>query len=158
MKRGIAILVILLVMLSCDSAVVSEYNRDFPDNKWPKNEVKSFKFNLKQDGVYDLEIDFSHGYAMPSRSIPIHVAFAGKETNLELVLTDNSGKPIADCLGDYCDLRQKVLQNQVLKAGSYTLKIKHEFPHDYLPNVTGIGIRLTKSSQVASSLAVAIKP
>ncbi|HEY0046489.1 MAG TPA: hypothetical protein VGB44_07255 [Flavobacterium sp.] len=146
-------LITLSLLISCgDNSVHSEFDKDFPDNRWQRNDVRSFDFTLEKAGSYDLAIDFSHVYGMPFKAVPLTILLkspdgANEVHNINLALSDDNGKVLSDCAGDYCDLRQTFLRNKQLPAGNYTISIKNEFDHEYLPNIFGVGIGIFTSGE-----------
>ncbi len=149
--RRILLLLCLTILLSCDNRKVhSEYDRDFPENRWQRATEKRFEFDLKDAGKYDLAIDFRHVYGMPFGKIPLEADITSPNGNVavyrfDLELLDKNGSTASDCTSDYCDLQQVFIKGQRLEAGKYTVTFRNLFQHDYLPNVMGLGIQVLTS-------------
>ncbi|SCY57377.1 gliding motility lipoprotein GldH family protein [Flavobacterium caeni] len=143
--------VVVFVLWSCNRNVVfKQFDASFEDNRWQRSDTRSYSFSLDTADHYDLFVDFSYVAEVQFAEIPIQITLTspdGVSTPQPFVIRtkDANGKESGDCAGDYCDLRQVVFQNQSLSAGSYTVNLSNRFNHDYLPNVIGIGIRVTKS-------------
>lgn len=150
MKKTFALLSLAILLISCDKAVYKKYETDLVGNRWQKNDVKTYNFELKEAGTYDLMVDFSHVYGTQFPSIPLKVTIVNpdqtrKTADYALELRNAAGEELGDCTGDYCDLREPVFSNLQLAAGNYQVSVANDFEHDFVPNVLGIGIRLVKS-------------
>ena len=67
---------------------------------------------------------------------------AGEKENITIALKikDSSGKQLAECAGDVCDLYYKIKEKTKLQKGKYKITIFHSFKGPFLPNVIGIGL------------------
>ncbi len=141
----------VLFLISCNGNVAyKEYDTTFVGNRWQKNDVKTFNFELKEAGNFDLLVDFSHVYGTQFAELPIKIVMINpdqsrKTADYVILLRDNDGKELGDCSGDYCDLREPVLKNLQLPAGNYQVSVANNFQYEFVPNVLGVGIRLEKS-------------
>lgn len=150
MKRTLLLFAASLLLASCTKTVYKEYNTDLVGNRWQKNDVKTFNFTLDESGVYDIAVDFSHVYGTQFPSLPLKVVLVKPDQSRETVdylmqLRDSEGTELGDCTGDYCDLREPVFIKKELKAGNYQVSVAHAFDYEFVPNVLGIGIRVTAS-------------
>lgn len=152
-KRTFVIFALLIFALtSCHSdTVYKKFNRNFTDSRWMKEDVRKFQFNINRSGRYDLIIDYSHVFDTPLSSVPVGVEMtSGSKTlvseKVSIVLRDENGKQVGDCLGDYCDVQQTVSKNLSFDEGQYTVKLINLFDFKYMPNVLGIGIRVVTSA------------
>jgi gliding motility-associated lipoprotein GldH len=140
-----------ILFISCnDNNVYKKFDKDFTDNRWVKTDVRNYDFTIGKGGNYDLAIDFSHVYGSPFASIPIKIAIEYPDNNTDvntiaLLLADEQGNPISDCSGDFCDLEQAVFSGKKLNAGHYKVSLTNEFPNEFLPNVLGLGIKVSPS-------------
>lgn len=141
------------VLTSCnDASLYSKFYDDFPSNRWATNHAKEFEFTIPEDSKsYDVFIKFSHVYDYQFESVPMKITIidpTGKEEKcaIDLVLKDASGKDLADCSGDVCDLELKIKEKATLTKGNYKIIISHTFKQGpYLPNVLGVGLNVVKA-------------
>ena len=95
--------------------------------------------------MYDLTFRFSHVYDYQFDSVPIAFSIENpkgeKENfNIDLAIKDSSGKQLAECAGDVCDLKFKIKEKIKLTKGTYKVTVSQSFNGPYLPNVIGIGL------------------
>jgi gliding motility-associated lipoprotein GldH len=146
------LLLLLSLLISCNSKTIfSEIKEGFTANQWPKKEVQSFSFSIEEENKnYDLSITISHVYDYQFDSVPMEVGITNPKGETEilffdLIIKDAKGKDKGDCLGDLCDLKQTFKKNIKLSKGNYTVHIAHRFNHDYLPNITSLGLEVDKA-------------
>lgn len=148
MKAKITLLfAVLTLFVSCDkSKLFSQFDRFGEENRWPKSDTKVYEFAVDDDTQrYDLTFHFSHVYDYQFDRIPIQFVIEspdGKKENfsIDLAIKDSSGKQLAECAGDICDLKFKVKEKIKLTKGAYKVTISQSFDGPYLPNVIGIGL------------------
>ena len=146
------LLFILLLLTSCnqDKAYHKLYD-DFPNNRWQNNVVKTFEFEATDTApLYDFVLIFSHVSDYQFNSIPIKIRIvspSGIAQNLaiDLKIKEDNGKEIADCAGDYCDLKNIFISKMPLEKGVYKVYVGHSFKGPYLPNVIAIGLDVQKT-------------
>jgi gliding motility-associated lipoprotein GldH len=121
------------------------------DHRWLKSDSKIFEFTIDDDTkLYDVTFEFSHIYDYQFASVPIKIDVknpSGEEEfhNIDFNIKDSKGKPLADCGGDICDMSMNVIEKTKLLKGKYQIKVGHDFNGPYLPNVIGVGIKVTQS-------------
>lgn len=149
-SRFFLLLLMLSIISSCDKGKVYEkFDKDFTDNRWPSATVKSYDFNITDPSKnYELLLRFSHVYNYQLKTIPIQLEIENPDKSIDLKvfnveIVDKAGKDVGDCSGDYCDVDQVVFSDQKLQAGKYKIKISQLFKGTYLPNVLGVGIKIT---------------
>lgn len=141
----------VLCLVSCEKGgIYDKLDTDFTDNRWMAGSPKTFEFTIDKEGAYDLAVRFSYVAGFQFREIPITVILT--DTNgaavshpMTLELIDASGKELGDCSGDICDLEQEFESGRRLSPGVYKVAIQHQFPNTFLPNVLGVGFRVTVS-------------
>ncbi len=147
MNAKTLVVLLLTVLVSCDKAVFKKFDTGFEANRWQRSDVRSYPFTIETTGNYNLYIDFGYAALVQFPEIPIVVRFTAPTASQELPLVlrtkDGNGVETGDCAGDYCDLRQIVFEKKLLQPGNYKVQLINRFNHGYLPNVTGIGIRVT---------------
>ena len=139
----------LVTLFSCDkNTVFKKFDSNFEENRWQRTDVKTYDMQIEQAGSYNLEIDFSYVAGVQFAEIPIYFelidpngAVETKDVILQTKKTD--GSDVGDCAGDYCDMVYVVLKAKTLKPGKYTVRLTNAFNSGYLPNVIGVGIRVS---------------
>ncbi|WP_298395351.1 hypothetical protein [Flavobacterium sp.] len=150
--KNILPLFAVLLLISCSEKTTYEKFIKLPeDHRWQKSEPKIFEFTIDDDTkVYDVTFEFSHiaDYQFASVPIKIDVKNPADEEEFHLIdfnIKDSNGKPLADCGGDICDMSMKVIEKTKLIKGTYKIKVGHNFKGNYLPNVIGVGIKVTEA-------------
>lgn len=139
----------LTLLVSCDkNSVYSKLDKNFESNRWQSDDVKAFEFTLEDDTkTYNLELQFSHIYGYEYENVPLDITITnpdGKEEQIPFILKvkDASGKQLAECTGDMCDLIVPVKENIKLSKGNYKITIAQSFKKPYLPNMLALGINV----------------
>ena len=142
----------IFLLISCSEKTDYKKFIKLPeDHRWLKSDSKIFEFTIDDDTkLYDVTFEFSHIYDYQFASVPIKIDVknpSGEEEfhNIDFNIKDSKGKPLADCGGDICDMSMNVLEKTKLLKGKYQIKVSHDFDGPYLPNVIGVGIKVTKS-------------
>ena len=141
-----------LLLISCSEKTDYKKFIKLPDDhRWLKSDSKIFEFTIDDDTkLYDVTFEFSHIYDYQFASVPIKIDVknpSGEEEfhNIDFNIKDSKGKPLADCGGDICDMSMNVIEKTKLQKGKYQIKVGHDFNGPYLPNVIGVGIKVTQS-------------
>lgn len=151
MKRLLFVLLTIL-LFSCNSKTIyDQVDKDFAKNRWQKSDVRTYSFEITTKGVYhNVYVLFSHVYGYQFSSAPLVAEITYPDGKVEsrgiiLQITGEDGEDLGDCAGDYCDIRQEIMKNEVLPVGKYTVKLSHNFQAEFLPNVLGIGIEVEQA-------------
>ena len=144
---------LLFLSIACEKAnsVYSKFDDGFESNRWIQSDAKTHEFTIADDTKpYDLVLRFSHVFDYQFASVPIVVQItdpSGKEkkSTIDLMIKDSSGKQVADCSGDVCDLEFKIRDKAKLEKGKYQVVLSHSFKGPYLPNVLGVGLDVRAS-------------
>lgn len=138
---------LLFLLMSCDNnSVYSKLNKDFENNRWQSDDVKTFDFAIEDTSkTYNLELQFSHIYDYQYESVPLDIQLTHPDGKVEtlpfaLKIKDATGKQLADCTGDMCDLFVPLKENISLNKGTYKLSVAQSFQKPYLPNVLALGV------------------
>lgn len=141
-----------LLLISCSEKTDYKKFIKLPeDHRWLKSDSKIFEFTIDDDTkLYDVTFEFSHIYDYQFASVPIKIDVknpSGEEEfhNIDFNIKDSKGKPLADCGGDICDMSMNVIEKTKLLKGKYQIKVGHDFNGPYLPNVIGVGIKVSQS-------------
>lgn len=144
---------IILFLSSCDSKVVFEENKKFPENRWEqKNNIvftTEIKDTLTPHNIY-LNVRNAGGYQFSN----LFVFFTtqtptGKRERdtVELTLADPSGKWLGEGLGDIWDNRLLFKNNFLFpEKGLYTFTLEQAMRIDPLPQLMDIGIRIERNN------------
>jgi hypothetical protein len=129
--------------------VYHEFDKNFESNRWKESDIKVHNFTIAAASKYDIIIEFSHIYNYDLTTIPLTIKTKnpdGTETTETIVLPikDESGKQIATCTGDICDLYYTYKANQELAVGEYTISIANTSKYEFLPNVIGVGLSVNR--------------
>ncbi len=142
-------LVVILTLSACNENIVyKELNKNFPENRWQKADVKEFEFTIDQEARnYNVDAHFAYLSDFQVNPVPLTVTIIYPDASEEIrkvniVVKDKDNKETGDCGGDYCDIREVILENKPLKKGVYKVKIEQVFSGAYLPNVNGVGIEV----------------
>lgn len=140
-----------LTLVSCSGqSQFSQFVTLGTENRWQKTDAETFEFEITDEATpYDLVFKFSHVFDYQFATVPINFTIenpAGEKENLsvDLAIKDSSGKELAECAGDICDLKYHIKENTKLKKGKYKVTVSHSFEGPYLPNVIGIGLDVEK--------------
>jgi len=150
MKKNIFLLFALFfVVISCNKLeVYNQFDDGFAENRWQENDVKTYDFTIDDDSkLYNITFRFSHVYDYQFNSIPINFTIVNPNgekqiKQIDLQIKDTSGKELAECSGDFCDLNYMLEENVKLSKGNYKIMVSHAFQGPYLPNVLGVGLKV----------------
>lgn len=140
----------LIVLVSCNQNVSSDdLYKDFESNRWLPNQ--DIEFDLKVNDNEELWLHFSHIYNYDYNLLPIELELTNENYEktfilVQLEVKDKEGNEKGDCLGDICDVYQKV-NMQKLNSGNYHLVIRNKSDLPYLPNVIAVGYQLRKTTK-----------
>lgn len=146
MKTKFLLFIIIPLLFSCSDNHFRQFEILPEDQRWLASDAKTFEFEIENDAqLYNLVFQFSHVYGYQFASIPLNIIILspdGKTENLDidLKIADDTGKQLADCSGDVCDLFYKIKEKTKLQKGNYKITVSHKFKGPYLPNVIGIGL------------------
>ncbi|MDI1316675.1 hypothetical protein [Flavobacterium sp.] len=133
-------------LTSCSDNHFRQFDLLPEDQRWQSSDKKNFEFDIQNDAqMYNIIFQFSHIYGYQFASIPLQVSIESpdgktEELNIDLKIADDSGKQLAECSGDVCDLFYKIKEKTKMQKGKYKVTISHSFKGPYLPNVIGLGL------------------
>lgn len=142
----------IFLLISCAKSSVFNQFDELPENhQWKQSDVKKYEFTIDDDSkLYDFKFIFSNVYDYEFASVPIDFIienpFGKREKfSIDLMIKDASGKQVADCAGDICDVTFKIKEAVKLSKGTYKISISNSFKGPYLPNVIGLGLTVEKT-------------
>lgn len=147
--KKILLLLCLSVLFSCQKTTYTTTIKDFANNRWPKNEIKTFTLKLKKDvEVGEVELHFSHVIDPQYDTVPLSVVIthpSGEQENIyvNMQLKDASGDSLSECTGDICDYKTVIKEGSKLAKGTYKITVQNQFPHEYLPNILAFGVSIS---------------
>jgi len=151
MKSKLFLLLSLSTLLiSCSQkGHYSSFDTFSEDNRWKSSDVKVFTFDITDDSrPYTIAFKFSHVYDYQFAEVPITFVITSPDGKTEtlpvsLKIKDPSGKQLADCSGDVCDLVYTLKEKTKLTQGTYKVTVSQNFKGaPYLPNVIGVGLNV----------------
>lgn len=148
--RFLFVLFILSLVTSCSNNHFREFDTLPEDRRWYASDKKIYDFDIQDDeDPYAIIFHFSHVYGYQFSSIPLTVSIESPDGKTEVLaidlkIADSSGKQLADCAGDICDLYYKIKERTKLQKGKYKITVSHNFKGPYLPNVIGVGLAVEK--------------
>jgi len=148
-KNRVLLIGMFFLLISCNKLeVYSKFDDGFPENRWEQKDTKIYDFTIDDNSkLYNITFRFSHIYDYQFNSIPINFTIVNPKgetqiKQIDLQIKDTSGKEIAECSGDFCDLNYKLEENIKLTKGNYKIVVSHAFQGPYLPNVLGVGLKV----------------
>lgn len=149
MKKGLSFLFFIFsLFISCSDNHFRQFDILPEDQHWLASDKKTYEFDIENETqLYNITFQFSHVYGYQFVSIPLNVSIekpdgTTEDIPIDLKIADDSGKQLADCSGDVCDLFYKIKEKTKLQKGKYKITISHSFKGPYLPNVIGIGLKV----------------
>jgi gliding motility-associated lipoprotein GldH len=138
----------VLMFFSCTNVY-----RDFQDVKnlkWYRTDIKTFEFDIKEDGNYDLFFHMRHstGYPFTTIKTKISMTLPDKtiyEKEAEFPVADESGRYIGEVAGDLWDIENAFSENYFMKKGKYKINIAHAMENDPVILVVDIGLIIKKT-------------
>ena len=136
-----------LTLFSCDSNVVFDaFSTDFKANRWVSEDYREFDFTIEKEGNYEVQLHFGHidKYQIPKVDVQIEITTPeGTVKVIPMVLEMQSETIKSDCIGDICDLFVPIISDNMIQ-GKHKIVVKNTSKYPYLPDVLGIGVKVTK--------------
>ena len=147
MLKNICLLLLSLTLFSCDSNVVFDsFSNDFKDNRWLSEDYHEFDFTIEKEGNYEVQLHFGHidKYQIPKVDVQIEITTPeGMVKVIPMVLEMQSETIKSDCMGDICDLFVPIVSDNMFQ-GKHKIVVKNTSKYPYLPDVLGVGVKVTK--------------
>lgn len=144
--RFLFVFFIFSILTSCSDTHFRRFDILPEDQRWQASDKKTYAFEIDNDAqFYNIIFQFSHIYDYPFSSIPLKVTIKSpdgktEDIAIDLRIADDSGKQLAECSGDICDLYYKIKEKVKLQKGNYKITVSQAFKGPYLPNVIGFGL------------------
>lgn len=139
---------IFSILISCSDNHFRRFDILPENQRWQASDKKIYEFDIEDENqLYNIVFQFSHVYGYQFASIPLMVYIESpdgktEELKIDVPIKDDSGKDLAECAGDVCDLKYRIKEKTKLQKGIHKVTISHSFEGPYLPNVIGIGLNV----------------
>ena len=150
-NKGI-ILLLLILLLSCNSDVIFTDNVTMQDNVWELSNVPDFSFLIDDTArLTDVYLTLRSGSDYPYRNLFLFVTISSPDGNimtdtLEYYLADEKGNWYGKGFGDIHEYSLPYRTNVYFpEKGTYLIKIQHGMRIGDLPGIYDIGLRIEKS-------------
>ncbi|MCF6131245.1 gliding motility lipoprotein GldH [Flavobacterium wongokense] len=146
MKTKFLLFIIFPLLFSCSENHFHQFDKLPEEQRWLSSDIKTYEFDIENEAqFYNIVFEFSHVYDYQFESIPLNVTIQSpdgktEQIAIDLKIKDESGKQLADCSGDVCDLFYKIKERTKLQKGEYKITVSHSFKGPFLPNVIGVGL------------------
>lgn len=156
--RIAGIMIVLgVVMTSCDNSRVYEQYVDFEQRSWMVNEKPEFEFEIADASQkYSLYANVRNSVSYPWSRLFVTYYLqdsTGKDLQTKLINEDlfdaRSGKPLGESgLGDIYDHQFQVLRDyQFTHPGKYKMKFEQFMRTDTLRGILAVGLRVERADQ-----------
>ena len=149
--RHYPLLLLFIILISCDSDRVTEENWDLSDGNWIVDDTKKFEFEITDRNIpYQVFFNVRNGLSYKYHNIYVKYILSnekGEEVQSNLVNFDlfnpKSGKPNGSGIGDIFDHQMTLISNYDFpEPGHYNLELKHYMRTDTLQQIFSVGIRI----------------
>ncbi len=146
-KRLLPLILLIFLFIQCTNS--SKTVLKCKNSRWYQSEVLSLKYdNAKEGNSKSLYIDLSYLYGSQFSEIPLDVYIITPlhqiyKYPVVIELIDDQQNELGDCVGDYCDMKKVILENQIFsEKGIYKINVLNNFNNNYLPNIISVGIEI----------------
>lgn len=154
MIKGLYILLIATLLVSCDSNRLYEKNISIDNDMWSLEQMPNFEFeNTDTISEVNLILNIRHSSIYPFSNLWVFIhalspSSATQVDTLETTLSQKDGKWLGDGLGDIWDLQVPFKKVRLTESGTYSFEIEQAMRHgnlskiEQLPGVMEIGLRI----------------
>ncbi len=146
-KRLLPLILLIFLFIQCTNPTKTTLR--CKNNRWYQSEVLSLNYNNAKEGnSKSLYIDLSYLYGSQFSEIPLDVYIITPlhqiyKYPVVIELIDDQQNELGDCVGDYCDMKKVILENQIFsEKGIYKINVLNNFNNNYLPNIISVGIEI----------------
>lgn len=145
------LLLVGLVLISCDSTRVYEDFNDMEEAFWHLDSIQRFDFQIEDAAkAYNVKATFRNASSYPFYNLYFQYTLTDSLDNViaqELKQVDlfdpKTGEPYGSGLGDLFDHSFPLEENLTFKAaGTYTLALEQYMRRDTLPFILSVGARV----------------
>lgn len=154
----IALLIVLLLGVSCDENTLYKAYDDIEDGQWYIDKKLSFQFEVRDTTqTYNLYYLIRNAQQYPYYNLYLNREMKGPDGEMmmarleEMYLSDQTtGKPRGSGLGDLFDHKIRFMgKYRFQKVGKYTITIAQSMRQNPLPYILGIGLSVEKVQPTA---------
>ena len=151
MTRYLSIIVLFVLIVSCDSSRVYEDFNDMEEAFWHLDSIQTFRFEIDDTTrSYNLRSTFRNASSYPFYNLYFQYTLEDSVGNVlrqglkQVDLFDpKTGEPYGSGLGDLFDHSFVLEEDYTFEsAGSYTLSFKQYMRRDTLPFILSVGARV----------------
>lgn len=155
--RSFFVVIVLLLLVSCDTSRVFEDQRDFKDRVWAARDTTEFDFGIQDTGLpYHVYLTVRNSVDYPYSRL--FVRYNLRDSIGNLIRSDlatsylfdlKTGEPHGRSgLGDLYDHRLMLLENfQFEQPGKYRLQLVQYMRMDSLPGIVAVGARVENAKK-----------
>lgn len=141
MKKTALLLLIMVVILSCDKKqVYRNFENEIEAQRWSESDLKTHTFEISEDDRnYNVYLEISHVLGSEMNVFPVSFEVTKPDGSMEKgeVVVDFKN---SDCMGDVCDVKFLLKEKLQLKKGKYTVKFSPKSKFGFVPNIIGVGL------------------
>ncbi len=156
--RFVLVLLLAIVMISCDNSRIYEVNQDFNERTWKITETPEFEFIIKDLGKrYNVYYNIRNSLDYPYARLFVNYSLrdsAGAELSKKMVseflFDQKTGQPLGSSgLGDVYDHRFPLLKEFEFKQqGKYKITLEQFMRMDTLSGILAVGVRVEVAESV----------
>lgn len=156
--RFVLVLLLAIVMISCDNSRVYEVNHDFNERTWKITETPEFEFIIKDLGKrYNIYYNVRNSLDYPYARLFVNYSLRdstgtelSKKMVSEFLFDQKTGQPLGSSgLGDVYDHRFPLLKEFEFKQqGKYKITLEQFMRMDTLPGILAVGARVEVAESV----------
>lgn len=147
----LSVLFLVFIWGGCDRNMVFEENTDLPNFVWEADNVVSYEVEIEDTvQLYNLLLNVRHSSLLYANS-NVWLRVGMKNPSLEevfnerfeIILAENTGKWLGDCMGDICD-KQTLFKGQYKfkNKGKYRIQLAQIMRQENLTAVMSVGLRV----------------
>jgi len=148
----IAIIFTGFLLQSCGINSVYEHKFDFENATWNEDSLKTFSFEIAEDGKYNLFYIVKNKSDYPFSNLYIKYNLTDSEKSIsqnlqEITLFDKkTGKPFGRGFGDVMESKFYSIKNIELKKGKHNLTTQQYMRQKELKGIMALGISIEKAN------------
>lgn len=148
------LLLTLTTFGSCDRAEVFEENRDLKDYAWRVTDKPAFPFAITDTAArYTVYLNLRTTASYPFSNLFVFLTLTAPDGQIasrlrhEMVVRDETGKPLGDGLGDIFDQQIVALRGvRFHQLGTYRAELEQNMRLGVLPDVMSVGMRIARET------------
>jgi len=157
MRIYFSIVVILILLVGCDSRRVFEDNVEFRSRNWKIAEPVQFEFQIADSSKkYNLLMNIRNSLDYPYARIFVNYDLLNQDSTqlskkmiTEYLFDQKTGKPFGKSgIGDVYDHQFPILKNySFTKVGVYKIRLNQFMRMDTIPGILAVGLRVERAEE-----------